>query len=272
MDLNAVEGVVRPGCRAELPARQDGDAFLAGGTWVFSEPQPHLRRLIDLAALGWPAIETHVNGISIAATCTLAELEAMAANAAFPAAALIQQCCRALWGSFKIWNMATVGGNLCLALPAAPLAALAVALDGVCTVWRADGTDDSVPARDFILGPGKTCLAPGDVLRRVAIGREALEGRFAFRQVSLTEEGRSAALVIGRSVGGGVKLTITAATRRPVQCGFTTPPDTERVVRDIDRTVDAAGGWFDDCHGAPDWRRHMTHRLAGEICRELAAR
>jgi len=29
------------------------------------------------------------------------------------AAPLIRQCCNALLGSFKVWNAATVGGNMC---------------------------------------------------------------------------------------------------------------------------------------------------------------
>jgi len=27
---------------------REGDSWLAGGTWLFSEPQPHLRRLLNL--------------------------------------------------------------------------------------------------------------------------------------------------------------------------------------------------------------------------------
>src|ERR1700693_1411503 len=55
MDLNTITAVARPKARAELPAWTAGDAWLAGGTWLFSEPQADLHRLIDLAALGWPA-------------------------------------------------------------------------------------------------------------------------------------------------------------------------------------------------------------------------
>ena len=40
MDLNTVTEVVRPTAREELPPWRDGDAWLAGGTWLFSEPQP----------------------------------------------------------------------------------------------------------------------------------------------------------------------------------------------------------------------------------------
>ena len=53
------------------------------------------------------------------------------------AAPLVNQCCRSFLASFKIWNMATVGGNLCMSLPAGPMISLTSALDGVCTIWTA---------------------------------------------------------------------------------------------------------------------------------------
>ena len=54
MDLNTITAVARPKVRSELPVWAAGDAWLAGGTWLFSEPQTHLNRLIDLTSLGWP--------------------------------------------------------------------------------------------------------------------------------------------------------------------------------------------------------------------------
>jgi CO/xanthine dehydrogenase FAD-binding subunit len=192
-------------------------------------------------------------------------------NDASPAGALMEQCRRALWGSFKIWNAATIGGNLCLALPAAPMAALAVALDATCEIWCPDGSNRQVDAQDFILDAQKTCLAHGEILRGLHVPAHALAARYAFRQASLTEEGRSATLVIGRNDAPGLALTITAATRRPLHIRFAIVPDASTLHHAIEKEVAAHGGWFDDKHGAPDWRRHMTLRLAAQITLELAA-
>lgn len=134
MDLNLVGAVAMPRHRAELGAWQPGDAWLAGGTWLFSEPQPTLRRLVDLSGLGWPPLSVGDTSVEIAATCSIAQLNAAAQSAAWQAASLFGQCCQALLGSFKIWNMATVGGNICMALPAGPMTALAVALDAIGTI------------------------------------------------------------------------------------------------------------------------------------------
>src|SRR6202046_266815 len=99
VDLNAVTGYapapdagwrdgdawLRGGHRAGFPAPppaapapdagwRDGDAWLGGGTWLFSQPQPRLRRLLDLHAFGWPPLTETEDGLSIAASCTLAQL------------------------------------------------------------------------------------------------------------------------------------------------------------------------------------------------------
>ena len=50
--------------------------MLAGGTWLFSEQQPELRRLIDLAPLGWDAITASDAGLEIGAMCTIRDLYA----------------------------------------------------------------------------------------------------------------------------------------------------------------------------------------------------
>src|ERR1700748_118173 len=78
MDLNTIAEVAHPQSRSELPVWTPGDAWLAGGTWLFSEPQVQLRRLIDLTDLGWPALTITEHGLSIAATCTVAQLDALA--------------------------------------------------------------------------------------------------------------------------------------------------------------------------------------------------
>jgi CO/xanthine dehydrogenase FAD-binding subunit len=263
---------------------RDGDAWLAGGTWLFSEPQPSLRRLLDLQGFGWPALTAGPAGLEIAATCTLAELARFRAPQ-WPASPLIGQCCAALLGSFKVWNAATVGGNLCLALPAGPMISLATALDGVCTVWGPDRAARRLPAADFVTGPGRCALAPGELLRSVHLPARALAGTTAFRQLSLSALGRSAAVVIGRRAppdaglpdadlpdagppDGGVVITVTAATERPVQLRFGGLPTAAGLLAALD---DAAPRWHDDVHGAPAWRAAVTRQLAVEVLDELAA-
>src|ERR1700738_1661519 len=193
MDLNTITEVARPQSRGQLPVWTAGDAWLAGGTWLFSEPQAHLTRLIDLADFKWPALTIGDTELVVAATCTVAQLDALACPPECLAAPLINQCCRAFWASFKIWKTATVGGNLCMSLPAGPMISLTAALDGVCTIWKAGGGEQKVNVVDFVTGNQRNVLASGDLLRQINIPLAALKRRAAFRQISLTPVGRSAA-------------------------------------------------------------------------------
>ena len=272
MDLNTIKAVARPKTRPELPVWTAGDAWLAGGTWLFSEPQTHLHRLIDLALLGWPALTIDTNGLSIAATCTVAKLDAFACPPDWLAAPLINQCCRAFLASFKIWKTATVGGNICMSLPAGPMISLTAALDGICTIWQPDGGERKIAVSDFVTGNQTNVLKPGELLRAIDIPLVALKRRAAFRQISLTPAGRSAALLIGSiAPDGALALTVTASTKRPVKIAFAGLPDGNQLRDAILQTIPETL-YHDDVHGKPFWRKHMTLRLASEIRDELVGR
>lgn len=264
-----------------------GDAWLGGGTWLFSQPQPGVRRLLDLNDFGWAPLAETGDGLEIAATCTLASLRKWRpVHRDWPAAALARLCCDALLGSFKVQQTATVGGNICLSLAAGPMTSLAASLDGVATLIAADGTAREVAVTDFVTGDGSNVLAPGELLRRVFVPASSLRCRASFRQVSLSPAGRSAVLVIARrspaagtGTGTGGRrgdgddgetvVTVTAATPRPLQLRFAAPPSPESAVSALDA---ARPSYLDDVHGGRLWRESMTRRCVAEAVRELARR
>ena len=270
MDLNTINEVVQPRQRDGIPSWAAGDALLAGGTWLFSEPQHHLRRLVDLTALGWTPIEADAQGLHIAATCTVAKLHDFVLPSAWTAAPLVAQCCRAFLASFKIWNTATVGGNICMSLPAGPMISLASALDGVATIWTAGGGDRQVSMLEFVTGAQSNVLQPGEILRQIDIPLSALTRRTAFRQLSLTPLGRSGALVIGTlAPNGALDLTVTASTGRPVRLSFLSLPSVDAVKKSVAEEI-PDGLYHNDVHGAPAWRKHVTPLLAEDVRNELA--
>jgi CO/xanthine dehydrogenase FAD-binding subunit len=271
VDLNTVTEIARPRRRGELPAWRKGDAWLAGGTWLFSEPQTAVTRLVDIVDLGWPALEIGAHGLRIAATCKIAELDGMAFPLGWTAAPLFHQCCRSFLASFKIWNAATVGGNICMALPAGPMISLTAALDGVCTIWTPDGAERRMAVADFVVGPQANALERGELLRSIDVPLSALRRRTAFRQISLSPLGRSAALLIGTLAAerGDFILTITAATPRPRRLAFAALPDSGTLRQKLEGAIPPSR-YYDDIHGTPAWRRHMTLQFAEEIRAEFA--
>jgi CO/xanthine dehydrogenase FAD-binding subunit len=269
MDLNTITEVAHPQSREQLPLWAAGDAWLAGGTFLFSEPQAHLARLIDLTDLKWPALSVGETALTIAATCTVAQLDGLICPPEWIGSPLINQCCRAFLASFKIWKTATVGGNICMSLPAGPMISLTAALDGVCTIWKADGSEQTIDVANFVTGNQCNVLAPGDLLRQIDIPLAALKRRSAFRQISLTPVGRSAALLIGSLHGaGGFALTVTGSTKRPIKLSFAAIPRANELRDRLLQSIPDAL-YHDDIHGKPIWRKHMTLRLAEEIRGEL---
>jgi CO/xanthine dehydrogenase FAD-binding subunit len=274
MDLYTIEALRTPTSPADLWPLGEGDALLAGGTWLYSEPQPQLRRLVDITGLGWPSITVRDHGIELAATCTILEVSRLSATLAvshphWTAAPLLHQCCVALFSSPKIWRTATIGGNICLSFPAGAMISLASALAGMVNVWRADGSAYSMSIIEFVTGSATNVLAAGDVLRSVALPATALSGRTAFRKLAPSPLGRSGIVVIGRlDSDGGFVLSVTAATVRPYVFRFPKMPSNDKV-RAAHATV-SDDAWTVDAHGDPDWRRAMTLILAEQIRTELA--
>jgi CO/xanthine dehydrogenase FAD-binding subunit len=271
MDLNTVTDVVRRPADRPGANWRDGDAWLPGGTWLFSEQQPELRRLVDLTTLSWDTLVASEAGLEIGATCTIRDLYALVAPDHWRAAPLFATSCEAFLASFKVWNSATVGGNICMSLPAGPMITMTVALEATYTLWAADGSERTVDAADFVTGNHGNILGPGEILRRIEIPISALRKRHTHRRFTLTQLGRSTIFVIATQSTDttDLLLTVTAGTTKPVRLGFGSMPDAETLQQSIDAIPEDV--WFDDPNGTPDHRRHLAKHYAEEIRTELSA-
>ena len=271
MNLNTIVEVKRPGSADEIGPWRDGYAWLAGGTWLFSEPQIATDTLIDLDGLSWPPLSATSDGLEIAATCRIVDLHAFKGPAEWRAVPLVRDCIDAFLMSFKIWNAATVGGNICMSLPAGAMISLTAALEGVCTLWPCDGRPREVPVTDFVTGNHKNVLRKGELLRSIHLPASALSKRYAMRQMSLTHLGRSAALIVGTvgDKGRDFLLTITASTPRPLQLRFGKMPSAAELRQAIDERL-PADGYFQDVHGSASYKSHITYYFAEQIRTELA--
>jgi len=271
MDLNTIAEVVRRPPEPPGELWRSGDAWLAGGTWLFSEPQPQLNRLVDLAPLGWDTLAVTDAGLEIGAMCTIRELAAFAPPPEWVAGSLLRTSCEAFLASFKVWNSATVGGNICMSLPAGPMITLTVALQASYTLWGTDGSERVVDALDFVTGNHENVLKRGEILRRVTIPIDALRKRVTHRRFTLTHLGRSTIFMIGTQRLGSTDLllTVTAGTTRPIRMRFDSMPDADTLQQSMDAIP--SGHWFDDPNGTPAHRRHLAEFYAEEIRFELAA-
>jgi CO/xanthine dehydrogenase FAD-binding subunit len=272
MNLNTIKAVKRPASAEEIGTWRQGYAWLAGGTWLYSTPQLATDTLIDLRSLGWPSLEVSEAGLDIAATCTVAELFRFKPPAEWAAGPLFQHCIRAFLASFKIWNAATVGGNICMSLPAGPMITLTTALEGRYTLLPREGSPREIAAVDFVTGNHANVLQPGELLRNIHLPATALRKRFASHRSSLTHLGRSAVFLVGTQdpLTNDLLLTVTAATPKPVQLRFERMPKAGELGDAIEAAI-PDDGYFDDVHGSPAYRRKLTFHFAEEIRAELEA-
>jgi CO/xanthine dehydrogenase FAD-binding subunit len=267
VDLNTITAITPARERSDLASVGGTVAPLAGGSWLFSERQDHLTALVDLMTLGWPSLTLTDEGLDVAATCTLAEIAELP-DGGWAAHPLFFQCCTALLGSFKVWNMATVGGNICASLPAGPMTSLFSSLDAEALIWRADGSDERMPVASFVTGNGTNALGDGDVLRSLIVPTSSLQARTAYRKIALSPIGRSGAVIVGRlDPDGSFVLTVSGATVHPEQLRFDRLPEGGALAA----AVDGIDTWFTDPHGAADWRRAVSALLAEEVRAELAS-
>ncbi|KTR51873.1 FAD binding domain-containing protein [Curtobacterium oceanosedimentum] len=263
MDLVTVRTLRTPSHRDEL-ALAPGEQPLAGGTWLYSEEQPGTTGLVDLTGLGWPDVERTPDGLRLAATCTIAALLRIAPEPAWRAWPLVEQCANALLASFKVWNAATVGGNVATALPAGAITALLVTLDATAVVWTPDGGERRLPVADLVTGVRTTALGAGEVIRAFDLPVSALTSTTGFRRVSLSPHGRTGTLVTARWDADGFVLVVTGGTPRPLVLRWDAVPTAD----EVDTVLAAHDDWYDDPHGSPAWRRAVSRRFAAELVAE----
>jgi len=75
-------------------------------------------------------------------------------------------------------------------------------------------------------------------------------------------------VVIGRRpvAGGPLVITVTAATTRPAQLRFPTPPGPDALLAAL---ADAGCVYHQDVHGSAEWREAITRQLALEVLDEM---
>jgi len=174
------------------------------------------------------------------------------------------------FADFLTRNKATLGGNLANASPGADLVVPLLALDARLVLTGAAG--ERVIALDaFLLGPRRTALGPGELIRAVEVPRPA--GRQLFYKLGLKKGGAIAVVSVatrveldgaGRCVSAAVALGAVAP--RPFRAreaeaqlaGVALTP--ERVGRAAEAAA-AASRPISDVRGGDDYRRAMVRAL-----------
>jgi carbon-monoxide dehydrogenase medium subunit len=191
-----------------LAARFGAEAsFLAGGTDLIVQigrGRIAPRHVIGLHRVpGLAGLEA--NGRISLGACVPQRPCARARGRARPLRCLIEGA--EVIGGHQVRNVATVGGNLVNASPAADLVPCLLALDGAVTLLGPGGERD-LPIGRFLLGPNRTVRQPDELLTRVSLPAPPARAATAFLKA-----GRRRAMEIS-VVCVATRLTLDASLER----------------------------------------------------------
>ena len=139
---------------------------------------------------------------------------------------------RATVGSVQIRNRATLAGNLCNASPAADTAPVLLAHGASLNLVSAGGTRQ-MPLDDFFTGPGRTVLAPGELVASIDLPLPVARTGGAFGRLTrrhgvdlaivcvccVVRESGEARFAFGAVGPRPFVVTCAPATHRSTMCG-----------------------------------------------------
>jgi carbon-monoxide dehydrogenase medium subunit len=182
--------------------------YLAGGTDLLLFP-PDVDYVVDISRCGIDAIARTPDGdLFIGAAATLQNVATNPLTVEFAGGELSRVAAHC--GNRPVRTTATIGGNLCNALPSADLAPILLALDTTCFITDED-SQESLPLSDFFVAPRRTVLEDR-LLVGLAIPAEAAVRRCANWKLTRSAEDIALAMVaVAADVDDGVIRTVRIA-------------------------------------------------------------
>jgi CO/xanthine dehydrogenase FAD-binding subunit len=188
-----------------------------------------------------------------------------------------------LIGSVQIQNMATVGGNICNASPSADTAPPLLVLDAHLLIASMQG-ERTLPLSDFFLGPGKTNLQPGELLKAILLPHpKTRSGSFYYRHtprarmdiavvgsaamLGLDEEGKISEARV--ALGAVAPTPIRAFEAEKILIGE--KPSEKLFARAASDAMDATAP-IDDLRASAEYRRHLVNILTQRALRQALIR
>jgi carbon-monoxide dehydrogenase medium subunit len=245
----AVEELSRPGRARVLAGGTDLLVRLKRGDWVVDRIV-NLKKIEDLSAI----TDEGAGGVTIGALVTMAALVKSAAIVRrFPL--LIEAALQ--MASPQVRCLATVGGNLCNASPAADMAPPLMVLGASLRIAGPRGSRD-MPIESFFTGPGACALEACEILTHIRL--PASTGPGAFLKFSPRRAMDLAIVNVAcRRSDGRIRLALGAVAPTPILV----PPSPEQAV--------AACSPIDDLRASAQYRRHLVAVLAGRALERVSA-
>lgn len=270
--------ISKPNSVAELLLIRDEEpdnVILSGGTDIILKIQRgvvkpsclvSLRKVTDLQ----PAIDEADAEVRISAVTPLDQIaRSEMISRFFPALSMA-----AGWvGSQQIRNLATIGGNICNASPAADTLAPLLAFEATL-ILRSVGGSRAVAIGDFFIGPGKTLMRSNEILETIILKKMESVSRFyklaRRKAVDLAIVGAAVAKVDGNNI----RIAISAAGPKAYRAEAA-----EEYIKNNpwnDETIEMAAALtrsmsrpITDTRASAHYREEMVHNVTRKLLKEL---
>jgi len=261
-------------------AATPGASVLAGGTDLMVEVNEGRKQVTDVVAVNrLPELRTWTfdpinRSLHLGAAITWREIEQAPISGWVPALA---QAARTV-GSPQIRHAGTVGGNLATSSPAGDGLPPLAALDAVVHV-ASEGGERSLPFTQFMTGPKRTDLQPGELV--IGVTMPVTEGWQGFSKVGVRnamvianvsaalvvdELDRSVRLALG-SVGPVILRCPEAEALAAAEVDFEDRHVSVATVARFAELARAAARPIDDHRSTAEYRRHAVGVLAARLLR-----
>jgi carbon-monoxide dehydrogenase medium subunit len=236
----------------------------------------HLVDVKGIAELG--GVRADAGMLVVGATVTHAELER---------SPLVRELLPALAGlerrvaNLRVRNAGTLGGNLCFADPHSDPATLLLALDAELVAKSAAGAR-RIPVAEFVLGPYRNALEPGELLAEVRApvppaGTGVAHAKIAFRERPAATVTCCARVVDGRvsearvAVGSVGPVPVRAVEAEALLAGLDAAAPAGPELDAAARAAASASGAVEDANGAVDYKQQLVRVLVARVVRDALA-
>ena len=188
-----------------------------------------------------------------------------------------------LLGSVAIRNVATIGGNLCNALPSADSAPALIGLSARARIVGPDG-ERIVPVEDFFTGVGRTVLKSGELLAEIQIpvpppGTKGIYLKYSRSAIDLAVVGVAVVITVEAGIEcRDIKIVLGAVAPTPIRAH-----SAEEIIkgRRIDEAMidtcaqvasDEAHPRPDSIRASPEYKKAMIRLFIKQAIRGAIAR
>ena len=251
------------------PLLKEGRAkIIAGGTDLLVNRPPGTQSLVDISKLGLDYMKSDEGGVSIGATTCFTKIIASPILDRQPLSVLKDSAKEI--GHYNLRHIATLGGNICNAVPSADSPVALIALNATAVIKGPNG-ERTVPMDEFFTFVRETVLKPGEFLKEVRIPTQPKKTTASFQKIGRTKVdialvNVACRITVENDVVNDSRIVLGAVAPTPIRAYEAENILNGKALTDelVDKAAKAAASTtrpISDVRASADYRREMSRVL-----------